>query len=277
MPTKPKSERYEGDPIDGWPRELVGEWVIDKHQRLRHYIDISRAARRKFKGDATFIDLFCGTGRARISGTTEVVDGSALVAGLEAARWDPFGRIYIADLDSHNANACFSRMNRAGLDNVEMIVGPAEETARTITSKLSHSSLHLAFLDPYNLTALPFSVIQMLADFPHMDLLVHFSMMDLQRNVGSLMKSGRLDKFAPGWRNQINASWRNDIKVQAVFQHWCQLLKGLGYKNPTYQSELVRGGRNQPLYRLVLASKSDIGSRFWSEISNVTPQGRLQF
>jgi len=277
MPTKPKDERYEIDPVDGLPRELVGEWVIDKHQRLRHYIDISRAARRKFKGDATFIDLYCGTGRARISGTNEVVDGSALIAASEATKRDPFGKIYIADLDSCNVSACLVRMNRAGLENIEALEGPAEETAKTIASKLSQSGLHLAFLDPYNLMALPFSLIQALGKLSRMDLLIHFSMMDLQRNVGSLMKSGRLDQFAPGWREQIDPSSRNDIKVQAVFHHWCELIKGLGYKDPTYQSELVRGARNQPLYRLVLASKSDIGTQFWGEVSNVTPQGRLQF
>ena len=275
MPTKPKEDRYELDPQDGLPREIVGSWVIEKHQRLRHYIDISRAARRKFNGDSTFIDLYCGTGRARIKQTQNIVDGSALVAGLEAGKRDPFGKMYIADLDATNIDTCVTRMERAGLTNVEALVGPANKTVQTIASKLSPNGLHLAFLDPYNLMTLPFSVIQTLAKFPRMDLLIHFSMMDLQRNVGQLMRSERLNEFAPGWKDSIDPNVRGDIKVQLVFQYWCELIKGLGYKDPTYQAELVKGDRNQPLYRLVLASKADLGKEFWAEISNISPQGRL--
>lgn len=275
MPTKPKEERYEIDPQDGFPREIVGSWAAEKHQRLRHYIDISRAARRKFKGDSTFIDLYCGTGRARIKQTQEIVDGGALTAGLEAGKKDPFGRMYVADLDAENVNACTTRMTQAGLVNVEALVGPADRTVQTIVSKLSPSGLHFAFLDPYNLMTMPFSVIQALAKFPRMDLLIHFSMMDLQRNVGQLMKSERLNEFAPGWQDSIDPNVRGDIKVQSVFQYWCELIKSLGYKDPTYQAELVKGDRNQPLYRLVLASKADLGKQFWAEISNISPQGRL--
>ncbi|MBS0225723.1 MAG: three-Cys-motif partner protein TcmP [Proteobacteria bacterium] len=277
MPTKPKKERYEIDPDDGLPRELVGEWVAEKHLRLQHYIDISRAARRKFNGNSTFIDLYCGTGRARIPDSNQVHDGSALVAGLEAAKHDPFGKMYIADLDELNVSACATRLERSGLGNFENFIGPAEETVSIITSKLNKSGLHFAFLDPYNLMTLPFSVIRTLANFPRMDLLIHFSMMDLQRNVSFFMRSGRLDHFAPGWRNHVDQNARNNVKVQAVFQYWCNLISELGYKDPTYQAELVKGTRNQPLYRLVLASKSDIGKRFWGEVSNVTAQTRLPF
>ena len=71
------------DPEDGLPLACVGEWAEQKHARIRKYIDISRAVRRKFvkgKGGATYIDLFCGPGRARVRETTRIVDGSALAA-----------------------------------------------------------------------------------------------------------------------------------------------------------------------------------------------------
>ncbi len=146
---------------------------------------------------------------------------------------------------------------------------------QAIVSKLSKNGLHFAYLDPFNLMTLPFSVIQTLGKFQRMDLLIHFSMMDLQRNVKQLMRSERLNEFAPGWKDSIDPNMRGDIKVQAVFQYWCELIKGLGYKDPTYQAELVKGDRNQPLYRLVLASKDNLGKDFWAEVSNVSPQGRL--
>ena len=68
---------------DGHPLDEVGPWAREKHERLRKYVDISRATRRKFvqgTGGATYIDLFSGTGRAIIRGTSEKLDGSPLVA-----------------------------------------------------------------------------------------------------------------------------------------------------------------------------------------------------
>src|SRR5262249_9805077 len=68
---------------DELPIEEVGPWAKEKHQRLRRYIDISRATRRKWvqgQGGATYVDLYCGTGRAVIRDTGEKIDGSPLVA-----------------------------------------------------------------------------------------------------------------------------------------------------------------------------------------------------
>lgn len=65
---------------DGLPMSEVGEWTLDKHERLRKYIDAAHGARRKFAGRTTYIDLYCGPGRSRIRETQKVVDGSPLVA-----------------------------------------------------------------------------------------------------------------------------------------------------------------------------------------------------
>src|SRR5579862_4572434 len=92
----------EGD--DGLPADQVGAWSNDKHDRLRRYLDISRAARSRFltgsSKTATFVDLFCGTGRARVRGSGEWIDGSA-VAAWKISRdggW-PFSGVYVADID----------------------------------------------------------------------------------------------------------------------------------------------------------------------------------
>ena len=53
---------------DGLPLDEVGAWAKEKHERLRRYVDISRGARRKFaRGGTTYVDLYCGTGRAHHS------------------------------------------------------------------------------------------------------------------------------------------------------------------------------------------------------------------
>jgi three-Cys-motif partner protein len=79
-----KSTRHLIAGDDGLPAEEVGVWVIEKHEFLKRYLDISRATRQKFLGDgnagATYIDLFCSTGRARIRETGAWIDGSAVSA-----------------------------------------------------------------------------------------------------------------------------------------------------------------------------------------------------
>lgn len=275
MSTKHKEDRYEVDPFDSLRTEPVGNWVHDKHLRLRHYIDISRAARRKFRGNSTFIDLYCGPGRSRIKGTNSFHPGSAIAGAQEAANKVPFGDIHIADLDEVNVDHCLRRFEREQLGPVRSYIGRAEDTSKEIASRLSRSGLHFAFLDPYNVQSLPFSVIENLATLERMDMLIHVSTMDLQRNVKRLMKNGDLDLFAPGWRENVDPALRNDIALISVFHHWCNLIQGLGYKDVRHHVEKVRGDKNQPLYWLVLASRSDVGNEFWAKVRNVTPQQRL--
>lgn len=219
MPTKRTEERYDKDPIDGGRREIVGSWAQEKHLRLRHYVDISRAARRKFDRNSSFIDLYCGPGRAVIKDTGVAIPGSAIAACAEAARYTSFGAIHIADLDATNVSFCQERLNREGLGPVSTYAGKAEETARQVVSKLPRSGLHFAFLDPYSVQALPFQVIQTLAELPKMDLLIHFSAMDMQRNVKQLMSNGKLDLFAPGWHEQVDSAVQGQERRAAKWPH----------------------------------------------------------
>jgi three-Cys-motif partner protein len=75
------------DAEDGLPIDDVGAWVKEKHERLRQYVDITRAVRRRFvegTGGATYIDLYCGSARARVRDSAEIIDGSPLVAAKTA-------------------------------------------------------------------------------------------------------------------------------------------------------------------------------------------------
>src|SRR5689334_6969341 len=100
MTAKPK---YDVDPVDGLPRDLVGAWVGEKHARLRRYVDITRSTRAKFAPSRpAYVDLFCATGRCRVRDTDTVLDGSPIVAATEAARHTPFAEVHIGDLDPAN-------------------------------------------------------------------------------------------------------------------------------------------------------------------------------
>ncbi|MGE7137437.1 three-Cys-motif partner protein TcmP [Luteibacter sp. NPDC031894] len=276
MPTLRPEERYEVDPQDKLVRAIVGGWAEEKHKRLRHYVDISRGARRKFKGNSTYIDLYAGSGRARIRGTTDqVIDGSPLVAVAEAGRTVPFGEVYLAEYEPANLEACVARLGRITAPPISTYVGKAETTVHEVAARLSPTGLHLAFLDPFNIDAMPFGIIETLAAFEHMDLIIHVSVMDLQRNVKRLMANGRLSAFAPGWETAVDPHARNSIVVVEIMRYWQALIGRLGLK--VSHVERVAGNRNQPLYWLVLAGRHPLADQFWAEVSNVTSQRRLPF
>ena len=264
---------------DGLPLDVVGSWAKEKHERLRKYVDITRATRRKWvhgSGGATYIDLFCGAGRAIIRGTQLKIDGSPLVA-FKAARDGhvPFSEIHIADVSEESCRAAECRLARAGgLAKPE--VGNADATVIRIARKLNPYGLHFAFLDPYNLEALPFSVIEALAKFKHIDVLIHVSVHDLQRNLDaySLSKDGPLDHFAPGWRNSVSLKQSKSATRAAYVAYWAAKMEKLGFAPARY--ELIRGPtKNQRLYWLVMVSHHKLAQEFWDEIRNISGQGEL--
>ena len=107
-------DKYDEDE-DGLPRELVGAWASDKHERLARYVDISRGVRSRWIGKgragASFIDLFSGPARIRVKDTGAVMDGSPLIAWRESTRTNSgFTQIHIADADSRLVAAAEARL-----------------------------------------------------------------------------------------------------------------------------------------------------------------------
>ena len=194
---------------DGLEVDEVGPWAKEKHARLRKYVDISRAVRGENfynAAEAQLISIYSAD-RARffIRETNEQIDGSPLVV-FKSARdgGEPFSEIHIADLHEEKVSAATQRITKAG-GGATTYVGKAEDVAAKIVARLNPHGLHFAFLDPYNLDALPFSVIEALGHLRYIDMLIHVSALDLQRNLNTYTKSGddRLERFAPGWRQHV--------------------------------------------------------------------------
>ena len=196
-------QEYEPDE-DGSPREIVGAWAKEKYERLAKYVDISRGVRagfvRPWKAGATYIEPFAGPGRVRIKSDGQVTHGSPLVAWLESARTKTaFTEVHVADADPRLIAATEARLRREGAPT-HPETGTAEQTVTRIVRKLNRHALHFAFLDPYNLAALPFEVIKHLAELKRMDILIHVSLQDLNRNILRYLEAAHspVDIFAPG-------------------------------------------------------------------------------
>jgi three-Cys-motif partner protein len=129
----------------GCPPKRSGSGLSRSTIILR-YIDISRGARQKFlgirKAGATFIDLFCGTGRARVRETGQWIDGSAMAAWkIGQAGGAPFSELLVADIDQARRSACAERLRRTGA-SVRELNGSAIEAAKEVITLVSQFGLH---------------------------------------------------------------------------------------------------------------------------------------
>lgn len=265
------------DPADGLPVCQAQAWAEEKHARIRRYLGISHAARRKFlkAGGATYFELFSGPGRLIMKTTGQIIDGSPLVAHREATRTKTnFSRMLLADERANFCNAVCKRLAALGANAIPYAL-KSEPAARRIAKELRDDALNVGFLDPYNLGDLPLSIFETFAPLSRIDLLVHVSAMDLIRVLPGSMKveSAPLDKFAPGWRDAVEGMRAGPEARGRIIEHWLEQIRGLGYKDAKVW-DLIRGPQNQPLYWLVLVAKHALAAEFWDEV-NRPPQKDL--
>jgi len=266
---------HDADPMPHLPIELgrtgegVGRWVPEmKHTFLAKYVEGTRRAREKFN-QRVYVDLFCGPGRIQVKGETMTRPGGAQVAWQHSLRDNiTFTSCLVGDLDASRAAACAERLRAMGAPAVAF-PGAAESTVVQVLGQIPKSALCLAYLDPYNLQYLSFNVIEKLARLPYVDFAVHFSTMDLRRNI--LMEynpdRARFDDAAPGWRQHVDplAFVRGDADEE-FFDYWCALVKKLGF-SISHRMPLVRDDGNRPLYHLVFFSRHELPNRIWGDVA----------
>lgn len=263
--------RYEDDE-DGFKRAIVGQWAEDKIQKLRFYVNISRAARRKFPTRA-YAELYCGPGRCRINHTTRVIDGTALAAYKEAENGGAgFDAVFIADAKDEFASACGHRLIEAGAKGA-WFVGQAEATVDEVCREMRKFSFGLCLLDPFALRPMPFSVVEKLLSLPKVDLIVHVSYFDLQRNIVQYIQNANcpLDDFAPGWRQAVDTRRDPDLVVIDVVRHWMHLVAARSSKWCSEDASLIKGPNNAPIYWLFMISGHKMAHDLWRKVYPVGP------
>lgn len=267
------------DPGDKLIASTVGPWATEKHDRLRKFIDASRGARSRFlpprgDGGASYIELYSGPGRSLIRGTGRFVDGSPLVA-YKAARDSGarFSEVHLADIDPDHIAAVEQRIAQLG-GRAQTYTLAAELAVDRIIHAINPSGLHFAFLDPYRLK-LPFEIIRKLSRVTRMDMLIHVSVQDLQRNLDEYTRDGSvLDTFAPGWRDHVDRRQANQAFRAALLQYWLDQIRALG-TTPARGIELVSAAGGQRLYWLVFVSRHDLGQKLWDDVRNLKGQTSL--
>jgi three-Cys-motif partner protein len=270
------------DPSDGLLVDEVGPWAREKHLRLSRYIDVAKGARAKYvpprgTGGASYIELFSGPGRSRIEGTSEYIDGSPLVAYRAAlASGVRFSEIHLNDLETAKAEALGTRIKAAGGAAV-VHNGHANVIINRVVDAINASGLHFAFLDPYNLEHLSFEIVEKLSRFKHMDMLVHVSVQDLQRNLDRYsVAGGVLDKFAPGWRTKVDPNQAIAPFRAALLDYWLGEIRKLGTM-PAQGMQLIVGSKNQRLYWLMFVAAHELAQKLWEAVRDPGGQKSMDF
>ena len=269
---------------DKLPVQCVGSWVEDKFYFLEKYLNASSEARRKFadKNNAVFIDLFSGPGKCIIKDEKREIDSG----GFRAFHRDeaPFNEYFCFDISESNTAALNRRINTK--TNCHVQCGDSNILIKELVPKLLKQKYryHFAFIDPFGPDGLKFDTLKMLAKLDRMDMMIHFPIGAIKRNVKSWMKNDNniLDNFLG-----TNA-WRNAVKgVADIYQPLINVfekqLESIGYpeaglKMASSSRDIpavsVRNNKNVDLYVLILASKHPLGQNIWNNIIKIDPQGQ---
>jgi three-Cys-motif partner protein len=250
---------------DGLYIPTVGKQSSDKHYFLMRYIDIfTTAMTGKWKG-LHYIDLFAGAGIEKLRGSEELRWGSPMIA---ANAPKPFHRLHLCELDQQKYEALEKRVKQIRPD-AQILKGDANEEIHKIAKEIPQRTLSLAFLDPYSLQ-IDFKTLEVLAA-KRADLIIFFpDRLDILRNWKHYYygdPNSKLDRHLgqdSDWRSVLdNAPPKNRIEeLRKFYVH--RLNKILGYQYVEHERIPTQG---RPLYYLIFCSRSQIGAKFWREIT----------
>lgn len=178
--------------------------------------------RKKFADNcnAVFIDLFCGPGKCVIRDDGREIDGGGLrVIKLEKA---PFNEYVFSDIDGENIEAFKKRIINNGRSIFKQ--GDSNEQVKNIVAylkKSKYSKYHFAYIDPFAPSGLKFETLKELAQFQRMDMLIHFPIGAIKRNIDNWQDRTDtiLDSFlgTTVWRDRVAEAKK---KGNQMFTPW---------------------------------------------------------
>jgi three-Cys-motif partner protein len=281
---------------DGLLARPSGDWAQDKLFYVKHYIDtFEKSMRKREWRRRIYIDLFAGPGKCIDRDTQEYFLGSPMLALTTEF---PFTDYFFVDVDNENLKALKVRSRTTGIpeEKIRFWMGNATRRVYDITKEIrkfdsqyipgAWPSLNLAFLDPNGLE-LEWSIVAELAQMNRMDLIIHYSQQGVERMVKRSINSTeqtKLDNFFgdDGWREIYNRHKDSAGGYhRPLINHYKSKLKKLGYVEVKDDEEIwtepvMRNQKNAPLYRLLFASKNELGIKFWKEITKIKRSGQIQ-
>jgi len=271
-------KNFLGPVEDGFSMRASGPWAAKKLDYLKRYIEIFEISMRKKWPRRNFVDLFSGPGKCRTDSGT-IFLGSPLIALTTTF---PFTDYFFADIDSASISALEERCKALPLfDRIRFLAEDSNKAVARVISEIQtldrlrkSPSLNLAFLDPEGLE-LEWKTVAALASVQKMDLIIHYPVMGLKRNLANASKEDehQLDLFFGDkeWRTIYTKAGEVSVVERELLIHYKRKLQMLGYTEVKQDEETenepaIKNTKGGLLYRLLFASKNPLGDKFWKEV-----------
>lgn len=266
---------------DGLPCRPAGAWTKEKLFTWNRYLEITTTAMATNpKWSAlVYVDLFGGPGVCKLKETKKRFPGSALLAAYAPK---PFSKILVCEQKAKVAQALKTRLASLVGDRASVIVGDCNEEIQKIADQIPQGALTLAFIDPEGLH-IHFETLRILTKNRRVDLAILLpDGMDIVRNVETTYEKqtdSKLDRFlGPNsnwrtkWQNLANRTPENTCQLFADI-YKSQLREELRYI--AFSDRIYKSGQT-PIYRIIYASKHELGKKFFEGISKIDSGGQQQ-
>ncbi len=267
---------------DGLIAPWIGSWSATKYALITYYAKIVSGGMKNLWQHLAYVDLYAGSGRAKIRVTGECVDTSALLA----LKTDPpFGSYIFCDLNPKKLEALKTRAaNRFPNANAIFIQGDARTSCNEILQAIPQHKpgfkvLCFCVIDPFNTSNFSFEIIEQLGT-KRMDFMVLIpSGMDIGRNIAYYSDEDNvtLDRFLgdTDWRQKWDTFQKLGRKnADFVVEQFCNRMVQLGYQDSRQFLKPVHvTGTQKLLYHLAFFTKHPRGLDFWKKaMKGTNPQ-----
>lgn len=259
---------------DGLIIPEVGAWGEKKYKLVGGYCDIFTTGMRYKWDKLVYIDLFSGSGYAKIKDTNKIVKSSALISLSIPNKFDKY---IFCEADAGKLGALKMRVEREFPDiDVEYVLGDSNENISKIISLVPRHSntqgiLRFCFVDPFSLN-LKFETIDKLSRVGKIDFLILLALlMDANRNFIYYVEenSKKIDDFIgdTNWRIPFkNGEVRSEDFIKFLSDKYDVNMKNLGYVEPVDKHRVKIDNKNIPLYYLAFYSKNPRGNDFFKKV-----------
>ena len=192
----------------------IGEWSERKIEYVRKYVDAYSRILQRQKFHSTYIDAFAGAGVHRRKGTGELVPGSPMQV-LDVT--PPFDEYHFIDLDVSKLDYLKEQVGER--PDVHFHAGDCNEIlVSEVFPQIRYKDYRRAFclLDPYGLH-LRWEVFHEAARTGTVEILVNFSIMDLNMNVGLKNPAG----IKPEQAERMTAFWESVLPAPEGWSRIC--------------------------------------------------------
>jgi three-Cys-motif partner protein len=273
---------------DGLNTPEVGSWAETKYKLVYLYNDVFLTSMTAHWDQLVYVDLFSGSGKAKVRNTDKILMGSPLLALNHSKK---FSRYIFCEEDEALLHSLKSRVeNEYPNIDAHYIQGDCNAHIHDILKLIPAPSqnnkvLTFCFVDPFSLN-IEFNTIKSLCSQRYIDFLILLALsMDGNRNETIYVKddNDRVEKFLglPNWRDR----WKMEqIKGKSfrifLANEYAKQMVSLNYKEEsiTQMLEVKSDEKNLSLYHLAFFSRHSLGYKYWKEVRKyATDQTSLEF